>query len=165
MKPYILDSNFFIEAHRKSYPLDVATSFWAKVKDLAQKGVIISIDKVKNELYKNEDDLKQWCKNNLPDNFFHDTTSSSVISIYSSVIGWASASKQYSVTAKDQFLHADEADAWLVSYAATNGSTIVTSEVSAPLSIKNIKIPDVSKPFGVTTITPIDMFRALGEQF
>jgi hypothetical protein len=50
MVVYILDSNFFIEAHRVSYPVDVAYSFWNKVKQLAENGTIISIDKVRNEI-------------------------------------------------------------------------------------------------------------------
>ena len=45
---YVVDSNFFIEAHRATYPLDVAHSFWNKVKQLADDGKIVSIDKVKS---------------------------------------------------------------------------------------------------------------------
>ena len=46
MDVYVVDSNFFIEAHRANYPLDIAFSFWNKVKDLANSKIIISIDKV-----------------------------------------------------------------------------------------------------------------------
>lgn len=46
MSVYVLDSNIFIEAHRSNYPLDVATTFWDVLKQLAQEGKIISIDKV-----------------------------------------------------------------------------------------------------------------------
>ena len=73
MSVYVVDSNFFIQAHRANYPLDVATSFWNKVKQLAEEGKIISIDKVKKEIYDHEDDLKQWCEDNLPEDFFKDT--------------------------------------------------------------------------------------------
>ncbi|MDZ7898344.1 MAG: DUF4411 family protein [Arcicella sp.] len=69
MAIFIIDSNFFIEAHRKSYPLDVAFSFWNKVKQLADEGKIISIDKVKNELYDKNDALEEWCRANLPEDF------------------------------------------------------------------------------------------------
>ena len=68
--PFLIDSNFFIEAHRTSYPFDVVPSFWVKVKELADNGKIISIDKVQKELMKNNDELSQWCLNNLPSNFF-----------------------------------------------------------------------------------------------
>ena len=73
MRTFLVDSNFFIQAHRAIYPLDVAPSFWNKVKQLAANGNIISLDKVKNEIYQNEDDLKSWCENNLPDNFFQNS--------------------------------------------------------------------------------------------
>ncbi len=47
MSVYVVDSNFFIQAHRATYPLDIAFSFWKKVKQLAEEGKIISIDKIK----------------------------------------------------------------------------------------------------------------------
>ena len=72
MTVFVVDANFFIQAHRSIYPLDVAHSFWNKVKELAQKGKLISIDKVKNEIYSNEDELKGWCEANLPGDFFKD---------------------------------------------------------------------------------------------
>ncbi|UCS94966.1 DUF4411 family protein [Echinicola marina] len=74
MKKYVVDSNFFIQAHRATYPLDVAKSFWIKINELAQSGMIISIDKVKKELYDKNDDLEGWCVNNLPSGFFHDSS-------------------------------------------------------------------------------------------
>ena len=30
-KPFIIDSNFFIQAYRINYPFDVVPSFWVKV--------------------------------------------------------------------------------------------------------------------------------------
>lgn len=75
MEIYIVDSNFFIQAHRSIYPLDIATGFWNKVKQLANTGLIFSIDKVKDELYDKNDELEEWCKNNLPENFFLDSQS------------------------------------------------------------------------------------------
>ena len=73
MGVYVIDSNFFIQAHRDTYPLDVAFSFWSKVKQLAVEGKIISIDKVKDEIYDKNDALEAWCIENLPEDFFKDT--------------------------------------------------------------------------------------------
>ncbi len=70
MPPYVLDTNFFIEAHRITYPMDVFPSYWERIKQMAEAGHIGSIDKVKDELFRNEDDLKNWCGRNLPDRFF-----------------------------------------------------------------------------------------------
>jgi Domain of unknown function (DUF4411) len=166
MSVYIVDSNFFIQAHRASYPLDVATSFWNKVIQLAEEDKIISIDKVKNEIFKNEDGLKQWCEINLPDNFFRDT--STIISQYSQIATWAaSKSEHYLPNALAEFLNADEADAWLIAYALadTIGNILVTHELSEPGRKNKIKIPDVCIANGIQYCNTIEMLRQLGERF
>lgn len=38
MTIFVVDSNFFIQAHRMYYPLDIAFSFWNKVKELSERG-------------------------------------------------------------------------------------------------------------------------------
>jgi hypothetical protein len=86
MSIFIVDSNFFIQAHRVNYPLDVAYSFWNKVKQLADSGKIISIDKVKEEIFDNNDLLTKWCESNLPGEFFMDTSHS--IDSYRVVTSW-----------------------------------------------------------------------------
>lgn len=159
--PFLLDSNFFIEAHRTSYPFDVVPSFWLKVKELAEQGKIISIDKVKKELLQNKDELSQWCLDNLPDHFFEDTSSS--ITNYAQLTNWVnSMSHQYSPQAISEFLDADEADAWLIAYAITHTSQIVTHETSNPNSKSRVKLPDAALPHGIVCIKTVDLFRALG---
>lgn len=164
MSIYVVDANFFIQAHRAIYPIDVATSFWVKVKELADNGNIISIDKVKDEIYQNEDDLKEWCIGNLQNNFFH--SSNTVITEYSEIANWAnSMSHHYKSTALAEFLDVGEADAWLVAFSMNQGIPIITYEKSEPNSKKKIKIPDVCNQFGVVYLSTIDMFRQLGQSF
>jgi hypothetical protein len=159
--PFLLDSNFFIEAYRVTYPFDVVPTFWIKVKELAEQGKIISIDKVKKELLQNKDDLSQWIIENLPEDFFNDT--STVVTNYASLTGWVySKSDQYFPTAIAEFLHADEADAWLIAFAMTYGNHIVTHEVSKPNSKNRVMLPDAANQVGVTCIKTIDLFRVLG---
>jgi hypothetical protein len=163
---YVVDSNFFIQAHRANYPLDVATSFWGKVKQLAEQQKIISIDKVKKEIFDHQDDLKTWCENNLPDDFFKDTTG--VVTSYSQVAAWASSrSGHYFPTAIAEFLDADEADAWLVSYAHADRANriIVTHEKSQPDRKNKVKIPEACAPFSINFVDTIEMLRQLGERF
>jgi hypothetical protein len=163
---YVVDTNFFIQAHRVSYPLDVAHSFWNKVKQLVEEGKIISVDKVKNEIYKNEDDLKRWCEDNLPNIFFKDTTT--VFEQYKQIVNWAtSKSDHYLPNARAEFLNADEADAFLVSYALAdkNNRIIVTYEISEPYKKNRIKIPDVCLANDIQYTNTIEMFRKLKEQF
>jgi hypothetical protein len=163
---YVLDSNFFIEAHRVSYPLDIAFSFWNKVRQLADDGKIISIDKVKNEIYDKNDALETWCINNLPTDFFKDTTP--VMTAYGRISGWVmSRDDHYLPGALNEFLDADEADAFIVAYALAdiNNRIVVTQEISTPNRKNKIKIPDVCIAFGVQYVTTVGMFRRLGESF
>jgi Domain of unknown function (DUF4411) len=163
MLPYIVDTNFFIEAHRRSYPLDVFPSFWDKVSELAITKQICSIDRVKKEIFRNEDGLKIWSLSKLPDYFWH-SSAHTVLGAYPQVIGWAASKLEhpYSQTALDEFLHSDEADAWLVAYALDLGKTLVTNEIAAPDSKKKVKIPDACNAFRVRHISPIVLFRELG---
>jgi len=162
--PYLLDSNFFIQAHRQTYPLDVATSFWRKIQQLAAEGKIISIDKVKAELHKNKDALTDWCGANLPAPFFCE--SGPVMAEYAKVIQAATSRRPpYNQRALDTFFDADEADAWLIAHAVNKNIPIVTHEVSQPARVANVKIPDICQMLNIQTFTTIEMFRQIGESF
>lgn len=166
MAVYLIDSNFFIQAHRATYPLDVVPGFWTLVKRLADAGHIISIDKVKKEIYSQNDALTNWCKANLLDGFFHDT--STVINEYQAVTNWASSkSTHYKPHAISEFLSADEADAYLIAFALADASNriIITHERSEPEGKKQIKIPEPCDELGVSYINTIEMFRQLGVTF
>lgn len=162
--PFVLDSNFFIQAHRLHYPMDIVPGFWIKIKELADKGIIVSIDKVRDELTLNKDELTQWCEDNLPPSFFKDTSVN--IGEYVAISTWVnSKSAHYTMAALNEFLDATEADAWLIAYAMANQTSIVTHETSEPNRRSKVKIPDACFPFGVSCLNTIEMFRYLGEKF
>jgi hypothetical protein len=167
MPVYVVDSNFFIEAHRATYPLDVAHSFWNKVRQLADEGKIISIDKVKNEMFDNhEDALKQWCIANLPRDFFKDSVQA--MAAYSQVINWANSRiEHYLPKALAEFLDADEADAFVVAFVLADAANriLVTQETSEPSRKSKIKIPEPCNALGVQYCNTIEMFRKLGQTF
>lgn len=166
MSVYVVDTNFFIQAHRAYYPLDVASSFWRKVKQLADDGKIISIDKVKQEIYKNNDALRQWCKENLPTEFFKDT--SEIMDIYSQVVNWAtSRNDHYLPQALAEFLDVEEADAFIVAFtlADNNNRIVVTQEISEPFRKGKVKIPDACMALNIQYVNSMDMFRLLRETF
>jgi hypothetical protein len=52
MPLYLLDTNFFIESYRSGFPMDVVPSFWNKLASLAAEGKVVSLDKVKEEIYR-----------------------------------------------------------------------------------------------------------------
>jgi len=166
MKQYILDTNFFVQAHRAHYPFDVFPSFWSKIQELAAIGIIVSVDKVKKELDHNKDKLSDWVSDNLPDSFFQ--PSSETIEAYSRIANWAySKSGHYKQAALNEFLDADEADAWLVAYALTDVTNriLITHEVSQPEARSRIKIPEPCNEFGVTFKNTIAMMREIGVSF
>lgn len=166
MPVYILDSNVFIQAHRSNYPLDVATGFWNALKQLANDGHIISIDKVKDEIDVNEDSLKEWTDANLPDDFFKTTNDQQILNKYGLMAPWAeSKSDHYQRGAIDEFLAFERADAWLVAFCMATGDTLVTQEVSNPGQKNRIPIPEPCNHFGVSYCNMIEMFRELGVTF
>ena len=166
MSVYVVDTNFFIEAHRAYYPIDVVHSFWNKVSDLAGRGRIISIDKVKKEIYGSNDALEEWCKSNLPDDFFKKTTL--VINEYKIVTGWATGkADHFKPAALSEFLDADEADAFIIAYALADpeNKVVVTQEISEPDRKNKVKIPDACIGVNVKYMNTMEMLRELGESF
>lgn len=166
MPLYVLDTNVFIQAHRSNYPLDVATSFWNTIKQLAADGHIISIDKVKDEMDRNEDELTAWVDANLPEEFFKNTNDQSIVDEYGLMAPWAeSRSDHYQRGAIDEFLAFERADAWLVAYCKSTGDTLITQEVSNPRQKNKIPIPEPCNYYGIRYLNMIEMFRELGETF
>lgn len=166
MAVYVVDSNFFIEAHRTTYPLDIATGFWNKVKELAHSGKVVSIDKVKKELYDKNDALEAWCRANLPQNFFKSTAE--VMPQYAQVVNWGPTRRpEYLPQALNEFLDADEADAFLVAYALADVSDriLVTQEIGSSVKINKVKIPDACDALNVRYMKTLEMFRDMGETF
>src|SRR5690554_3786257 len=89
---YLLDSNIFIQAHRRYYPFDVMPSFWNAINRLANDGMVKSIDMVKVEIVDRGNDgdrLKVWCQDNLSPDFFIETPP--VIAKYIGIINWANS--------------------------------------------------------------------------
>ncbi len=165
MPLYVLDTNTFIQAYRAHYPIDVIPSFWNKLKQLFENNKIISIDKVKDEIYKNDDSLKVWIETNLNETIFHDSQTNEILDEYRKLSVWtASRSSQIQMRAINEFLDSTNADAWLIAYCMHTGDTIVTQEVSAPLSRSKIKIPDVCSVFNIKYINTIQLLRELNIQ-
>jgi len=168
MPPFIVDTNFFIQSHRITYPLDVAVNFWQKVKRLSEEEKIISIDKVREEIFKNDDEIKSWIEQNIKSDFFKSTEMQEVLDEYQRVVNWAnSKSMHYVKKAIDEFLEFENADAWLIAYALSinKNCQIVTQEKREPNRKSKIKIPEVCNDFNLPYKNIIEMFRELGETF
>ena len=105
---YLLDTNIFIRS-KNEMPMDIFQSFWQCLADLAQNGQIFSSVKVKEEIDKGNDELKQWCADKLPKGFF---LPFEAFDDFSKLMTWANSSSVFSVAAKQEF--AVVADAYIV---------------------------------------------------
>jgi len=159
---YALDANVFIEAARRYYAFDLAPPFWESLVHHAADGRIQSIDRVKAELERGNDELAAWARGDFS-NAFASTDEEDVISSYTEVMGWVYARDQFSDPAKADF--AGGADGWLVAYAMSKGHIVVTHEVLDPSIKRKVPIPNVCEAFGVSYVDTFAMLRAIGVRF
>jgi len=159
---YLLDTSVFIEANQRWYPFDIAPGFWEALLRYAKEGRLASIDRVRDELIRGNDQLSTWAKHHC-EGLFLLTCTADVIECYRDVMQWIAVQTQYLERAKQQF--ADQADGWLVAYAKVMGWTIVTDEQFNANSRARIPLPNVCVPFRVPYINTINMLRSLGVRF
>ncbi|MGH9324107.1 MAG: DUF4411 family protein [Vicinamibacteria bacterium] len=159
--PFLLDSDVFIAAKNAYYAFDICPGFWKGVIRAHREGRARSIDRIRSELLsgRKEEDLVQWVENDLPADFFHDSTSEDISSAYADVMLWVQRNAQYFDRAKAKF--ATEADGWLVAYSMVNEAVIVTNEQPRPESRNRVLLPDVCAQFEVTYKDPFVMLREL----
>lgn len=161
---YLIDANILISAHRTTHPLDIHPTFWNKLKIILNRDDVLSIDKVKDEIFYFEDKLSIWCKENINKKFWSSTYDS--INEYGQIQSWAH-SNDYKENALREFANLKNADPFLVSYSLHQKNikdqdvTIVTLEESAPESKKNIKLPEVCNQFNIPYINNNEFYRAL----
>ena len=158
---YVLDANVFIEAARRYYAFDLGTRFWDILSQHAENGVIESIDRVRDELGK-EDELAAWANNDFR-KAFRSTDDVDVIDSYRRVMSWVQKHAQFSDAAKADF--AMGADGWLVAYAMAQRRVIVTHEVLALDAKRKVPIPNVCDHFHVRWVDTFKMLRELGVRF
>ena len=137
--------------------MDIFHSLWNSIEVLANRKIIYSSIKVREEIDKGNDELGSWCDEHLPKDFFLPFTSQTK---YASLMDWANHSNIFSAPAKQEF--AIVADAFIVATAADLGMKVVTFEVSDPRCRKRVKIPDACVALGVEYCSLNDLFRELG---
>ncbi len=97
---YLLDANVFIQAKNQHYGLDFCPAFWDWLIYANTKGVIHSIEKVKEELTVGDDALATWAKS-LNEEFFL-PIDDSITQAMSAVSRWVD--QKYKMGQKTTFL-------------------------------------------------------------
>lgn len=147
--------------------MDVAISFWNKMKELTHERDVYILDRVKSELTEWDNDLKDWIVANIGKQQLVKFENDATVQKFREVNIWTLSNNQYTQAAKDKFMDSTRADIYLVSYAATAPEewTVVSQEKPAPQRSTEIKLPDVCAQFGVKCILFMDMFREMRETF
>lgn len=156
---YLLDANVAMQAARHYYAFDIAPLFWEALISQAANGRVRSIDRVKAEIDKGNDDLKDWANDSF-DEWFESTDIDEVVEAYAEIMQWASEQTQFTEAAKAEF--AGVADGWLVAYARARGCVVVTLEKLDRTVRRKIPIPNVCEAFAVECVDTFGMLRALG---
>lgn len=152
---YLFDSDVLIASKNLHYQPSFAPDFWDWIAAGHKEGLFFSIDKVRKELLNGgkKDPLYIWAQSRISPSFFLE--SASAIAKWRSLNSWAcDPNQEFMEAAKTKFLNVDSADAWLIAVASNSKDyCIITNEVSAPESKKDIKLPDAASALSVSTIT------------
>lgn len=152
---FLLDTNVFIEAHKRYYNIEICPYFWTWLKTTANR-TCYSINMVKNEICKGEDWLSNFIKHDMSKNFFinQDIASLDTIAIV------ADAIKDYNQTVQKTF--SESADFFLLAVAYQQKHIIVTQEAMAfNISAKRIKIPNIANKLNIECINTFEMLKMI----
>ena len=150
---YLLDADVFIRAKNLHYGLDFCPAFWDWLIKSNQAGQVFSIEKVKGEIERGNDELTEWSK--TQDGLFFLKPDSGIFPAMEQVTNWVN-DNDYTASAKNTFLQA--ADYYLIAHALTDDFVVVTHELSANTANK-VKIPNVCEGVGLKVMTPYEMLR------
>ena len=158
---FLLDANVFIEAARRYYAFRIAPGYWDGLILHAGRGPVRSIDKIKEEIDRGNDELKTWADTNFH-GWFESTNQQDVFEAYRTVMIWSQAQTQYTPAAKAEFAKA--ADGWLIAHALAKKYVVVSDEYYDPYIKRKIKIPNVCRELNVPYLNTFELLHALRVQ-
>jgi hypothetical protein len=172
---YVLDSSSLITPYRNYYAPSIAPTFWQKLRGLIRQGTVCTIDKVRDEIFRIDDDLKDWFKKTFdasPVPFSKRRQNNNLfafgeaieLSSYQQIMDWIRENDHFEENAKNKFKSSDIADAFLVAFCKAHNLILVTEEKYNPNIKKRIPIPNVCHAFSVLYIGLFDMMKELSIQ-
>jgi hypothetical protein len=158
---FLLDSNVFIEAKNRYYAFDICPGFWHWMDSVVGADVG-SIQNVRDELSKGEDELATWVNHRRDADWFLKVDDEDTQKVFSKIAEHVT-NLDYKEAGVAKFLSG--ADPWLIAKAAVIGGTLVTHEVLNEFAKKTVPIPNVCKKFGVPFMNTFDALRGLSTSF
>ena len=159
----IIDTSCLTQAHRVYYPYDITPSFWDFMKQKFLDGSFIYTNKVADEIGRGNDALTNWVQTEIAPALELDChADTNIMTNYGQIMVWGNGHQQFTTLAKQEFADFTNADPFVVATAIEKSAIVVSQEVSAPGSKKNIKLPDVCAQFNVTHIDTFTLLRRFG---
>ena len=160
---HLLDSNGFIQAQNNYYGMDFCPAYWQWLIASWQSGVVISIDRVYDEIQAQQDNLAEWAAGPAR-NLFLSSSDVNTIACFSRVLAWVQSRQteqghQFYGNAIQNEFFAGGADPYLIAYAMAHGHTVVTCEGNDPARRNKVLIPVVCYGLNVPCISLFDMLR------
>lgn len=160
-KLFLLDANVFMQPNKNHYAPDICPGFLDAIAHCHARGRLASVDRVKDELLKGDDNLVPWAKARPA--FFLPTNDAQTIANYHRIASWVRGNEQFFEQAKPKFLAG--ADGWLIAHAKSMNRIVVTEGVHNSDIRKKVPIPNVCEEFQVEYIDTFAMLRALRIKF
>ena len=167
---YVVDTSFLIEVHKR-YPEKMLPGIWKDLESLIQAGRIIAPIYVKDEINRQDDELKDWVNNH---DVMFESVSKELLATTRVVVN------TYKRTAHALSQKPDHADPFVVGLAMNLGkqsrftphTIVVIAEEKGKLAGNPAlrddeieKIPDVCQKFGIPCIRHLEMFKREGFRF
>lgn len=161
---YLLDANVFIQAKNQYYGFDICPGFWSWMDSVLDNGDVFSIDMVRQELAKGDDDLADWAKERSKNPAFLKTEDGPTQQALEQVANYV-ATAGYKPQALQKFLAG--ADPWLIAKAMALPQTakVVTHERLSLNSVSRVPIPNVCREHTVEYCDTFDLLRRLSAKF
>ena len=163
MPRYWLDANVLIEAHRRTYPMQIAVSFWEWLGGEVQTGQIVCPRRVYQEICEAEDhkdELAHWMKVRKERGLCIGPSRS-----VQDLVGKIEAYVFGKYVNAEVWKFSDGADPWLIAHALDDAGVVVTNESYLRPDAKKVRIPDVCHEFNVTCIDTLEMLKQLKAKF
>ena len=95
---FVLDTNVFIEAHRRYYAQNLCPGFWECLVHYCRDGRVLSIDRVRSEIQP-PDALFEWVSQ-APSELFVPSAEPPVIAAFTEMVNWVHGNEQFRPEAK-----------------------------------------------------------------
>ncbi len=158
-RKFVLDASVLISAKQKHYKFCDCPEFWQfLIKSHLGGRIVSSIDKVRDEIAKQKDELHAWALE-APRTFFASTAGATIPPTLYAISDRLERMEQYTPEAIDEFMQT--ADSSLIAFAKVVSSTVVTQEKRRDNATTRVHIPSVCAIESIPCMNMLEMIEEL----